>query len=683
MKSTLDMSLHLSALRWMLFAQFASISIHLPRMPWWLTAFMLVCIVWRWQIIVGRWRFPSALLKTGLAVGGMVGIVVSFQKVSVEAAVNFLILAYGLKLIELHTRRDAYISLFLSFLVSALFFLFYTEIIAASVVLANAVIITAALIAMHSRITQRASVLLKQSVLYWLSAVPLMVIFFVFFPRMSPFWSIDVNQGAVTGISDKISPGDIAKLSQSDKLVFRARFLDGVPASPSSLYWRAIVLDNTDGRGWKAHSNANYAGAIVDWYGDQSSAWQALLKRSEETLSYEVILEPTNQFWLFSLDGSLPEQPHVGLTQDFTLKYDKPIRQTLRYQSSMPTELTREPELFQWRLRRELQLPDNHNPKTEALALQIKSSSETPQQFIDNALQYFTQNNFVYTLKPPTLGEKANDEFLFETQRGFCAHYAGALALMARYAGIPARVVVGYLGGEWNEQAGYLTVRQYDAHAWTEVWMSGRGWVNVDPTSVVAPERIQQGLQEAVSEENTFLEDSFFSPHRYKAVEWLNDMRQTMDYLSYQWSLNVVGYDVQKQSSFWADLLKTWGSHVWLMVGLLIASAIAGPLVLWLLARQFRHFTVRRSGKLRFEQQLLRLLTDDDNEPEQQALLKLSPRKLFDMLKSNYPEEKALVDWLSQRYEALTYGDLAAGNTEEHKKHWLFMLKRLKQLKAN
>ena len=630
MKSVLDASLTLSALRWMLLAQLSSLLIHVPRMPWWLIAVLVICIGWRWQVIQGRWRFPTKPVKTLLAIVGMAAIVFTFRKVSVEAAVNFLILAYGLKLIELYSRRDAYISLFLSFLVTGLSFLFGTEMLSAAFVLTSCVFITSALIAMHSRIVFKPLQLVKQAGLYWLSAIPLMIIFFVFFPRMSPFWSIDVGQSAKTGISDQINPGDIAKLSQSDELVFRVRFLDDVPTNPGSLYWRAIVLDESDGRGWKSNKPVNYSGNPVDWYGKGVSLWQENIQRTEPNYPYEVILEPSNQQWLFSLDGSIPEQPSVGLTQDFTLFYDKPIRQTLRYSASLPSHVIREVDLYRWRLSRELQLPKNENPQTKDLALKLKGESTSPKAFVDKALSFFIDNGFRYTLKPPVLGQKANDEFLFDTQRGFCAHYAGALALMSRYAGIPARVVVGYLGGEWNAQAGYLSVRQYDAHAWTEVWFPDQGWVLIDPTSVVAPDRLEQGLAEAVKDEGSFLEDSFFSPHRYKAVKWLNNARQLIDEINYQWSLNVVGYDVKKQAGIWSELIASWGRSAWLMVGLSIVVAIAVPFLIWGGILLYVRMKQKKSLQVKFEMLLFRMLKVEGQQPRF-PLDNLPPRKLFDL----------------------------------------------------
>jgi transglutaminase-like putative cysteine protease len=685
MKQHLDQALTVSALRWMLLAQALSLSLHVFRLPIGLIALLGLCLVWRLQIVRGRWRFPNNSIKVIMATTGLVVLVLSFQKFTVMAAVNFLLLAYGLKLIELHSQRDAYISLFLSFLVVAVVFLFETSLAMAACVLGVCLVISCALIAMHSIKDRSPIELLRQGSLYWLSAIPLMVIFFVFFPRMSPLWSLELGQGAKTGLSDQISPGDIAKLTQSDELVFRARFLSNTSVSAENLYWRAFVLDESDGRGWKRSDPVGYAGDFVDWFGEPISQWQQLMETQGPYFPYEVIVEPTQQPWLFSLDGALPEQNHVGLTQDFMLQYDKPVRQALRYTSQMPSKVAREPRLAQWRTGRELQLPENENPQTKQLALTFWQQTGDVEAFISKALSYFSENGFSYTLKPPVLGQKANDEFLFSTRKGFCGHYAGALALMARYAGIPARVVVGYLGGEWNENAGYLTVRQYDAHAWTEIWVPGKGWRRVDPTSVIAPDRVERGLAEAMREEGSFLEGSLLSPHRYQGVAILDAVRQMVDSINYQWSLRVVGFDVKKQTGVFAELVSAWGRYTWLFVGIIILLGLLLPFLCWGAYRLFTRLGRRRTLKERFEFKLVQAVIKNSNYAKSEGALKntafqMTPRQLFHCLYELHPEQKQQLVWLSKRYEDLCYGELAEQSSEDADQQWRFMHKQLKQL---
>lgn len=676
---TKEFQLPVFALRWLLLAQAGTLLLHVSIMPIWLIALVCLCFSWRWRIIAGRLKAPGNWTKAGLALVTSVLLLTSFDKITVAGAVNLLLVAYTLKLIEMHSSRDAYISLFLSFLVAGLFFLFHTSILSAVLVLLVVVVITIALISIHLAKPLTVPQLIKQASSYWLAAVPVMLVLFVFFPRMPPLWSIDVGQNAATGISDEMNPGDIASLSQSDKLAFRVRFLDEVPSNPSSMYWRGLVLDFTDGRGWKHLKSVNYSGESVDWYGQLASRWQNHLEFSGESYPYEVIMEASNQSWLFSLDGSLPQNPQVGLTQDFTLQYERPVRQTLRYSSSMPVNVARERELFRWRLGRELQIPENENPKTRQLAIETWQNTGTVQGFVNETLKYFVDHGFVYTLRPPTLGQKANDQFLFETRRGFCAHFAGALALMARYAGIPARVVVGYQGGEWNEEAGYLSVRQYDAHAWTEVWYPNQGWQRIDPTSVISPDRVELGLQAAMQEEGSFLQDSFLSPHKYQGINWLNATRQYLDWVSYQWDLSVVGYDSGKQKGIWSQLAGYWGRNIWLAIAGMVVIAILLPITIV----AFNYWWGRRpknlTARAQFESKLKTMAVISGLDIQQNN--NKTPREYFNVLKTIYADKVDQIDWLSKQYEMLNYNSLNADDPA-HDRHWRYLRKVLVGIKT-
>ena len=168
-------------------------------------------------------------------------------------------------------------------------------------------------------------------------------------------------------------------------------------------------------------------------------------------------------------------------------------------------------------------------------------------------LRWFTEEEFVYTMSPPLLGRDTVDEFLFGERRGFCEHYASAFAVLLRAAGIPARVVVGYQGGERNPYQAYLLVHQFDAHAWTEAWLDGRGWVRFDPTAAVAPDRIESGAGEALGAE--FLADSPLAIERYRNVRLLGWMRMRWDMMTYHWARLVLNYDAERQGALLSDLL--------------------------------------------------------------------------------------------------------------------------------
>src|SRR5690606_30462786 len=207
---------------------------------------------------------------------------------------------------------------------------------------------------------------------------------------------------------------------------------------------------------------------------------------------------------------------------DFRLERRRPVNQALLYNVVSWPEALREPDAIGHGRRSALQLPTRGNPRSRAWAVELRSRHGDPQALVATLLAHFNREPYVYTLKPPALGADSVDEFLFDSLRGFCAHYAGAMTFVLRAAGIPARVVAGYQGGEFNPAGNYLAVRQLDAHAWVEYWVEGQGWISVDPTYQVAPERIELGLEEAVAEERSFLEGSPLSPLRYRHVAWLN-----------------------------------------------------------------------------------------------------------------------------------------------------------------
>lgn len=211
-----------------------------------------------------------------------------------------------------------------------------------------------------------------------------------------------------------------------------------------------------------------------------------------------------------------------------------------------------------------LQLPAG-NPKSRAWATQLRQQYQTPDAIAEAMLTHFRQQDYHYTLKPKPLGNQRVDDFLFDTHSGFCAHYAGAMTFVLRAAGIPARVVVGYQGGEINTEGHYVSVHQFDAHAWVEYWQKGVGWRSVDPTAAVAPERVEAGLERALAGKEAFLDKEPLSLLRYRHVEWLNQMRMRWDSLNYSWQRWVLGYQGDVQKSFLQRLFtpSEWPIEAW------------------------------------------------------------------------------------------------------------------------
>jgi transglutaminase-like putative cysteine protease len=390
-------------------------------------------------------------------------------------------------------------------------------------------------------------------------------VLFVLFPRVpGPLWGIpqDMARG-MTGLSDDMSPGSISQLSRSDAVAFRAVF-KGAPPPASDLYWRGPVFWSYDGRTWRPGSPPQ-ALSLPEF------------KPLSAAVAYTVTLEPHNKPWLFVLD--LPVKlPGIGtLTTDYQYLSRLPIRQRTRYDASSSLRYREDSVLDTTTRQRALQLPAFGNQRTRALAEQWRSETSDPQALVQRALDMY-RADFTYTLSPPPLGASSVDGFLFDTKRGFCEHYAGSFVFLMRAAGVPARVVTGYQGGQANPLGDYLIVRQSDAHAWAEVWLEGQGWTRVDPTAAVSPQRVELGIAAA-------LPDTDLLPNMARPeLTWLKRVNLSWDVVNNGWNQWVLGYNQQRQMEFLARLAGSrvdWGDMALWLTGLL--TAIVGAIAAFML----------------------------------------------------------------------------------------------------
>ncbi len=531
-----------NSLAWLLVAQIAVIAPHVTRLPIWVVAVGIACIAWRVLVYQGRWNYPGRWTKVLLVLGGMMAVPFGYRTIlGLEPAVALLIVAYVLKLLEMQKKRDAYIVVLLGYFVAMTEFLFFQSIPWTLYILAVVTMITAGLIGLNQTRTharpwltfKTASVLLAQS-------VPLMIVLFLLFPRLPPLWTVPMpSQVARSGVSDEVSPGDIANLAASSDLAFKATF-KGDPPPTTQLYWRGLTLPDFDGRAWK-QSALMFRSA---WQNDaEKPDWVDAVARIGGRFSYSIILEPTQQRWLFALTmPDLPKDPDVVMLQDYRLARIEPVSAKFRYEvnSDLTFDVTDELTQF-WRYRYTLLPDDGSNPRSRALAQEMFAASSDRADYIGRVLRRYRDQGFAYSLRPSALGSDAIDAFMFDTRRGFCEHFASSFAFMMRAAGIPARLVVGYQGGEYNPVADYIAVFQYDAHAWTEVWMEGEGWVRVDPVTAVAPERIERGLEAAIQSEQTFLAGSPLSALSRQML-WLVEIRLQLSAINYYWDSWIVGY---------------------------------------------------------------------------------------------------------------------------------------------
>lgn len=526
---------------------------HVVRLPFWVTLLCVGCGFWRVMVYQGRWSFPGRWIKALFVFGGFSGIGVGYGTLlGLEPWVAMLILAFVLKLLEMHRRADAFTVIILAYFVALTEFLFEQSIPYALYTYACITVITAALIGLNQ--TQRditpAKSIRKASLLL-LQSIPLMLVLFILFPRISPLWSVPLQTDvARTGMSDTMSPGNIAELVQSPELAFRATFEGDIP-SYSELYWRGLVLSSFDGetQTWSQERQGLYGRTLRN--GEGRTAWADNMEYVGSPVSYSVIMEPTNRNWIFSL--TLPESTDksgMGLVRDFRFYSFREISSRFRYELTSWLDHRADVELSDfWRYRYTL-LPEDDNPRTKQLAQQIRANSASPDDFLSKILRQYAQDDYAYTLRPPKVEGDTIDEFLFTSRRGFCEHFAGSFVYLMRAGGVPARVVVGYHGGEFNRRGNYVAVHQFDAHAWAEVWLEGQGWIRVDPTSVVAPERIERGLESAVESEETFLADVGLSLMKFRSTLWITELRLQISAMNHYWDAWVVGYNPSMQMSF-------------------------------------------------------------------------------------------------------------------------------------
>ncbi len=590
-----DYQIPRNSLALLMIAQAVVVLPHAAHITLWIVAVGLICGYWRWMVFQGRWGYPQRWIKALLVVASAIGVGVSGKNVfSLETAVGLLIVAFALKLVEMKSRRDAYIVIHLCYFIVAAEFLFDQSITVALYGVVAMIIVTAAFVGLHqlqSRV--RVSTALGTAATLVVQAVPLMLVLFLFFPRVAPLWSVPLPGGAHTGITDRVAPGDIAALTRSDEIAFRAVFDDVVPPA-RELYWRGLVYSNFSQGVWSVGGTPTtpdnlpvVAGARADFlptFGELAP------------VSYQVLLEPTQASWLFALDVAMPASRGIALTRDFRLVSDEPVHALLHYRASAYPDALTDPGLPDWLRRRETQLPEGDNPRSVAFARELAGRSEGAEGFLVNVLQYIRSEPFFYTLSPPTLpSANSVDAFWFDSRRGFCSHFAGAFVYLARAAGIPARMIGGYQGGEINPVTGHLVVRQFDAHAWAEVWLDGRGWVRMDPTAAVAPARIESGLNAALSESDRAVLSSLTS-NRFEGIPGLRDVFYLFESVQHRWNLWVVGYDTELQARYLANLL---GEVTPTRIGLAmlcgggISLALVVATLFWRRRRELEHPAMR------------------------------------------------------------------------------------------
>ena len=593
--------LALPAYYWVLIAQVVIILPHAAHLPLWLMGFAVVSIIAQLPRVKARFKKLAHLKRVYQSMQmlgfllGLTGLWLTYNTAfGLDMGVAFLVLCLISKLWELYKRRDAYVVLNLSLFVLAALFLMDQGLVTTLEVIVGAVIVLLAFIALNDDGNTNGDGRLRTLGVLGLGALPLLVVLFLFFPRLPPLWSVQLSgQQATTGVSDSMSPGDFANLGQSTELAFRVEFADNRPPQ-QQLYWRGLVFSDFDGVTWRPSPQQR------QWQpAPQTPAWieNAFATIPDEAkvapTNYEIILEPTQQNWLFGLDYPFAQRQDVSITSDFTLLKDQPVTQQLRYEVLQFAPMRIDPILSDESRRLNLALPADGNPQARTLAQQLFAQSDSdPVRYMQALERWINQTDFRYTLSPPRLNNNRIDEFLFETKAGFCEHYSSSFTFMMRAAGIPARVVAGYQGGELSRGGNVWEVRQKDAHAWTEVWLDGQGWVRVDPTAFVAPERVEQGMDALTQAQGAAMfGDGAGAQISYQQYQMLQTLRRLSDQASYYWQKDVVGYDQDKQADSllkWFNIRSITQQIIWLAASAITVMVIL-VFVIWQRRRKRWH----------------------------------------------------------------------------------------------
>ncbi|MEQ3696896.1 MAG: DUF3488 and transglutaminase-like domain-containing protein [Pseudomonadales bacterium] len=577
-----------------------------------------------WLNALGKYQ------KLLLVAGGISIIAASYSSVfSLDAMVSLLLIMWTAKFLESQRLRDAYILLLLSFFVAFCGLLYAQTLLFSLWALVLCLYALSILVFVHSN-NFRSS--LARAASTGLVSLLIAVILFVLLPATGSLWQIPLQRDrAVTGLSDRVSPGDIASLAQSNATAFRVETVRGDYPQPRERYWRALVLDYFDGRAWRTGR-----------YSPSGYAPQGMTNCEHSSYEYTVTVEPHFQPWLFQLQGADSPSAEIRRYSNQTLRAEQPLAQRLSYRLCEAQDrqlgqgiLTQDQRAYY------LRLSDN-NPMARAWGEEL-AELDSPEAVVEAVLQHYFYNA-TYTLEPPGLGDDSVDEFLFQTQRGFCEHFASSFSFVMRAAGIPSRVVVGYQGGEESPFEPYLRVAQSDAHAWAEIFVAGRGWVQVDPTAYVAPERIERGLDgdgEAVS----WLADQGWL--QSSSNEMLRSLALRLDAVNYRFANWVSGFNEQRRQG-WLDgigIASIWQSAAALLTTILL---FIGASLGW----QTWRSRPRYSAAAKRYQRALKPLRRKGIKPRKGE----TPQQFLSRVKVSAPSMVGTLDDATKRYYSDEYG---------------------------
>lgn len=552
---------------------------HVGRLPWWCSLLVWTILAWRGSLAISGRPLPGRYWLLPLLALTLLGTWWSYRTLlGRDPGVTLIVALLALKTLELRARRDAFVVFFLGFFTMLTNFFFSQSLPVAAGMLVALLGLLTALVNAHMPVGRPPLVQAARTAAWMaLLGAPVMAVLFVLFPRFAPLWGIpgDAMTGR-SGLSAQMQVGTMASLALDDSIAFRVSF-EGPPPPQSALYFRGPVLTEFDGREWRPMvrlASRFPPMRVVD----------PQLEVSGPPLRYELTLEPNNRPWLLTLDvaAQAPEVPGraAAMTSDLQWLTSQPVVDLLRYRAVSHLEFRHGPQRRALVLPEYLQLPPDFNPRTMQLAARLlrENPSGDPAALVEAALRLLRTGGYRYTLEPGVYGEDTADEFWFDRKEGFCEHIASAFVVLMRGMRIPSRIVTGYQGGQPNRIDGFWTVRQSDAHAWTEVWLEGRGWVRVDPTGAVAPGRT--GTFQRLAAPRGVLAGTLenVNPNLSAMV------RAAWEAMNNSWNQWILNYTQSRQLNLLRNLgfeSPSWEDLSRLLIGIIVAVASAGALWSW------------------------------------------------------------------------------------------------------
>ena len=558
---------------------------HIERLPIWFVVVAVMAFGWSYKISDEKRYKPGRVIRVTLLFLIMFLLYQHYHTLfGRDAGVAFLIALTMLKFLELNNLRDYMLVVFLCMFIALTSFLYSQSIWLAFYLLAVVTILFTVLMYLNHRMKCDVSTMLKRAAQLVMMGLPIAILLFVLFPRMQGglFGLPGDSHSGLSGMSDTMKPGSINELNLSEKVAFRVQFSEKVPDARQR-YWRGLVLENYQQGVWQ-ESN------------DTVSSLSEVSYTPKDIIEYTILQEATNQKWVFALDVPLGKPANLVWGTGYTLRSSRFLRERTQQKLQSVTSY----QLFGLTDEERVSNLDTSTVTGErviALAKQLYQVAGSDKDYINMVLGYFRNNNFIYSLQPPLLGENPVENFMLDTRKGYCEHYASSFTIMMRLAGIPARVVMGYQGGEWNDQDNYMIVRQSDAHAWSEVWVESSGWLRVDPTAAVAPERIEYGLsairqliEQGQSLGNLSGEQIAGVLSRSLFYRTLTEFKLLWDGVNTRWYKWVIDYGTKNQSSLlkWAGFEgANWSNLIYLLV---ILVTLVVSIQAWILFHRKNRF---------------------------------------------------------------------------------------------